>query len=145
MTKLVCREVIGWWSIHQGWFEEMLENEGSELLKDFWKKEFRVLSTIFNYKIDLIRDKMRWTSKKMSSRFMKFPKSRIETATEIFKFKESVVKYHKRYTQLLGPIFRYIEDKVIIYWDKVERSEDYFNRKQRYKQDKQKDKNSCWE
>lgn len=24
---------------------------------------------------------------------MKFPKSRIETATEIFKFKESVVKY----------------------------------------------------
>ena len=44
---------------HQGWFEEMLENEGSELFKDFCKKEFRVLSTIFNYKIDLIRDKMR--------------------------------------------------------------------------------------
>ena len=44
---------------HQCWFEKMLENEGSELLKDFWKKEFRVLSTIFNYIIDLIRDKMR--------------------------------------------------------------------------------------
>ena len=49
---------------HQCWFEKMLENEGSELLKDFWKEEFRVLSTIFNYIIDLIRDKMRWTSKK---------------------------------------------------------------------------------
>ena len=36
----------------------MLENEGSELLKDLWKKEFKVLQTTFNYIINQVRDNL---------------------------------------------------------------------------------------
>ena len=42
----------------QGWFKKMLETEGSELLKDLWKEEFRVLPTKFNYIIDQVRDNL---------------------------------------------------------------------------------------
>ena len=36
----------------------MLENEGSELFKDLWKKKFKVLQTTFNYIINQVRDNL---------------------------------------------------------------------------------------